>query len=308
MSQKIACVIPSYNHSRYVLEAIESVLRQTLPPDRLIIIDDGSSDDSVKRIRSISNEKIHLVQQENQGAHAALNRGLELAHNCDFIAVLNSDDRYHHARFAKCAAYLKQSPDIQLVCTRVRIINESGMPIGAKDGKQRSLDRIWAHLRKPENLVPTLGYGNFTKTTSNFFFRTGAIREFRPYRYAHDYFAALMLALQQTFGVIHEELLDYRIHSTNTIKAEGKGAVTREVIRMHLDLLRELRPRLETEPLLRKRLVDYLKVVLNNYTDMRSELLFLSLSRALDGDSDLTKDFASFPEVTEPSTPVPQNW
>ena len=114
-----------------------------------------------------------------------------------------------------------------------------------------------------------------------------------------------MLALQQTLGLIHEELLDYRIHSTNTIKAEGKGAVMSEVIRMHLDLLRELRPRLETEPLLRKRLVDYLRVVLNNYTDMRSELLFLSLSRALDGEADPIKELASFPEVTEPSTPVP---
>jgi glycosyltransferase involved in cell wall biosynthesis len=307
MSAKIACVIPSYNHAKYILEAIESALRQTFPPDRLIIIDDGSSDESVKRIRTINDPKIHLIEQENQGAHAALNRGLALADKSDFIAILNSDDRYHQARFAKCAAYLERNPDIQLVCTRVRVIDQSGVPVGGKDGKQRSLDRIWSHLRKPENLVPALGYGNFTKTTSNFFFRSGAIPEFRPYRYAHDYFAALMLALQQTLGLIHEELLDYRIHSTNTIKAEGKGAVMSEVIRMHLDLLRELRPRLETEPLLRKRLVDYLKVVLNNYTDMRSELLFLSLSRALDGDSDLTKDFASCPEVTEPSTPVPQN-
>jgi hypothetical protein len=44
---------------------------------------------------------------------------------------------------------------------------------------------------------------------------------------------------------------------------------------------------------------------LNNYTDMRSELLLLSLARALDGEPDLTKELASFSEVTEPSTPVP---
>jgi glycosyltransferase involved in cell wall biosynthesis len=307
MSPKIACIIPSYNHARYILEAIESVLRQSLPPDRLIIIDDGSSDNSVERIRTINDPKICLVEQENQGTHAALNRGLALADQSDFIAILNSDDRYHQARFAKCAAYLERNPGIQLVCTRVRVMDQSGVPLGGKDGKQRSLDRIWAHLRKPENLVPALGYGNFTKTTSNFFFRSGAIREFRPYRYAHDYFAALMLALEQTLGLIHEELLDYRIHSTNTIKAEGKGAVMSEIIRMHLDLLLDLRPRLETEPLLRKRLVNYLKVVLNNYTDMRSELLFLSLARALCGEPHLTKELASFPEVTEPSTPVPQN-
>jgi glycosyltransferase involved in cell wall biosynthesis len=305
MSAKIACIIPSHNHARYVVEAIESVLHQSLPPDRLIIIDDGSSDESVERIRTISDHKIHLVEQPNQGAHAALNRGLELANESDFIAILNSDDRYHRARFAKCVAYLERHTDIRLVCTRVRVINESGFPLDKKDGKQRSLDRIWGHLRKDENLVPSLGYGNFVKTTSNFFFRTGAIREFRSYRYAHDYFAALMLALHDALGVIHESLLDYRIHPTNTIKAEGKGAVVSEIVRMHLDLLVELRPDLETDPFLRKRVVSYLRVALNNYTDMRSELLLLSLARALDGEANLTKALASFPEITEPSTPVP---
>jgi glycosyltransferase involved in cell wall biosynthesis len=305
MNAKIACVIPSYNHANYILEAIESVLRQSLPPARLIIIDDGSSDESVKRIRTINDPRLHLIEQRNQGAPAALNRGLELANECDFIAILNSDDRYHQARFARCVAYLERHSLIQLVCTRVRVINQSGLPVGARDSKQRRLDRIWAHLKKTTDLVPSLGYGNFTKTTSNFFFRTGAIQKFHPYRYAHDYFAALMLAFEDALGLIHEELLDYRIHTTNTIKAEGKGAVVSEVVQMHLDLLVELRSRLETDPFLRKRVVSYIKVVLNNYTDMRAELLLLSLARALDGEANLTKELTSFPEVAEASTPAP---
>jgi glycosyltransferase involved in cell wall biosynthesis len=305
MSAKIGCVIPSYNHAKYVLEAIESVLRQSLPPSQLIIIDDGSNDESVNRIHTVNDPRVHLVAQKNQGAHAALNRGLELASGCDFISILNSDDRYHPARFAKCAAYLERHSAIQLVCTRVRVINESGVPVGSRDGKQRRLDRIWAHLKKNTDLGSSLGYGNFTKTTSNFFFRSGAIEKFHPYRYAHDYFAALILALQGTLGLIHEELLDYRIHATNTIKADGKGAVMSEVIQMHLNLLTELRPRLETDPLLRKRVVSYLKVVINNYTDMRAELLLLSLARALDGEPNPTKELTLFPEVGEPSTPAP---
>jgi hypothetical protein len=78
-----------------------------------------------------------------------------------------------------------------------------------------------------------------------------------------------------------------------------------EVIQMHLNLLAKLRPRLETDPLLRKRVVSYLKVVLNNYTDMRAELLLLSLARALDGEPDLVKGLGLFPEIGEPSTPAP---
>jgi glycosyltransferase involved in cell wall biosynthesis len=305
MSQKIACVIPSYNHADYIAEAIRSVLRQTLPPERLVIVDDGSQDNSVEIIRAVKDPRIQLVVQENQGAHMALTRGLELSKGCDFVSILNSDDCYHPERFARCCAYFDQNPNIQLACTRIRLIDEFGHPVGQLDGRQRRINRIWSHLSKTTDPVVSLGYGNFTKTTSNFFFRTGAITVFRPYRYVHDYYAALILALRGTFGLIHQDLLDYRVHSTNTIKADGKGAVVQEVIRMHLDLLTELRPSLESDPLLRKRLVSYFKVALNNYTDMRAELLVLGIARSLDGANDPTGNLMNFPEVAQPSTPPP---
>ena len=305
MKRKIACVIPSYNHANYIGEAIRSVIQQTLPPDRLVIVDDGSRDNSVEIIRAFNDPRVCLVVQENQGAHAALNRGLELSKDCDFVSVLNSDDRYHPERFARCLAYFDRHPDARLVCTRVRLIDESGRPVGHRDGRQRRVDRIWSSLQKTPDCVVSLGYGNFTKTTSNFFFRNGAITEFRPYRYVHDYFAALTAAFLGTLGLIQQELLDYRVHSTNTIKADGKGAVVQEVIRMHLDLLRELRPSLESDALLRKRVLSYLKVALNNYTDMRAELLLLSIARSLNRDDDPIGNLMNFPEVAEPSATPP---
>jgi len=305
MSQKIACIIPSYNHANYIAEAIRSVIRQTLPPVRLVIIDDGSKDNSVEVIRSIKDPRIHLVVQENQGAHAALTRGIELTEDCDFVSVLNSDDRYHSERFAHCAAYFDRNPGTQLVCTRIRLIDEFGRPVGQLDGRQRRVNRIWSYLSKTTDFAVPMGYGNFTKTTSNFFFRRGVITEFRPYRYVHDYFAALRVALRGGLSLIHQDLLDYRVHSTNTIKADGKGAVTQEVIRMHLDLLTELRPELESDASLRKRTLNYLKVSLNNYTDMRAELLLLGIARALNQDDHPTENLKDFPEITEPSTPPP---
>jgi glycosyltransferase involved in cell wall biosynthesis len=305
MSQKIACIIPSYNHAKYIAEAIRSVLRQTLPPERLVIIDDGSRDNSVDLIRAFNDPRIQLVEQKNQGAHVALNRGLELSKDCAFISVLNSDDRYHPERFARCAAFLELHPDTELVCTRIRLINEFGVPVGQLDGRQRRVNRIWSNLRKTTDLIGSLGYGNFTKTTSNFFFRTGAIVAFRPYQFVHDYFAALTVAFRGTLGLIHQELLDYRVHATNTIKAEGKGAVVQELIQMHLDLLSELRISLETDALLRKRVLNYLKVALNNYTDMRAELLVLSIARLLTKEGNPTDRLREFPEIAEPSRPPP---
>jgi glycosyltransferase involved in cell wall biosynthesis len=305
MSQKIACIIPSYNHAKYIVEAIRSVLGQTLPPERLVIIDDGSLDHSVELIAAINDPRIQLVQQTNQGAHVALTRGLELSKDCHFISVLNSDDRYHPERFARCAAFLERRPDIELVCTRIRLIDESGASVGDRDGRQRRVNRIWSNLKKSADLVGSLGYGNFTKTTSNFFFRVGAISAFRPYRFVHDYFAALTVAFRGSLGLIHQDLLDYRVHATNTIKAQGRGAVVEELIQMHLDLLAELRISLETDPLLRKRVLSYLKVALNNYTDMRAELLVLSIARLLAQESDPTHRLREFPEIAEPSTPPP---
>jgi hypothetical protein len=159
---------------------------------------------------------------------------------------------------------LDRNPDSELVCTRIRLIDESGSPVGQLDGRQRRVNRIWSYLSKSTDFVVSLGYGNFTKTSSNFFFRSGTITEFRPYRYVHDYFAALTVAFRGALGLIHQDLLDYRVHSTNTIKADGKGAVVQEVILMHLQLLKELQPSLESDALLRKRLLNYWRVAFNN--------------------------------------------
>ena len=185
------------------------------------------------------------------------------------------------------------------------MIDESGKPVGQRDSRQRRLNRIWSRIRPKTDATVALSYGNFTKTTSNFFFRRGAITEFRPYRYVHDYFAALTVAFRSSIGLVHEELLDYRVHSANTIKAEGKGAVVQEVIRMHLDLLCELGPSLESDPLLRKKFLNYLKGAMNNYTDMRAELLVLSIARALNRDPEPTRDLMHFPEVAERSAELP---
>jgi hypothetical protein len=72
-----------------------------------------------------------------------------------------------------------------------------------------------------------------------------------------------------------------------------------------LDLLSDLRPNLESDPLLRKKVLNYLKCALNNYTDMRAELLVLSIARALNRDPDPTRDLMHFPEVGEPSARTP---
>ena len=104
-------VIPSYNHARFIEEAIDSVLNQTYPDIELIVVDDGSSDDSPAVIREalskVPASKATLIEQENTGTAGAIARGVSESQGT-LLSILNSDDRYAPERFERLLAV---SPD-----------------------------------------------------------------------------------------------------------------------------------------------------------------------------------------------------
>ncbi|NCC37254.1 MAG: glycosyltransferase family 2 protein, partial [Chloroflexia bacterium] len=93
-SPTISVIIPVYNGERFLAEAIQSVLDQTLPPDEIIVVDDGSTDGSaavVDRLASTSSLPMRYVYQQNQGPAAVRNHGVQVALGA-YIAFLNADD------------------------------------------------------------------------------------------------------------------------------------------------------------------------------------------------------------------------
>lgn len=88
---RISAVIPTYNRQADVVRAIESVLAQTTPVAEIILIDDGSTDNTVANIREKFGASVTIIQQQNAGVSAARNRGIEAARN-NWIAFLDSDD------------------------------------------------------------------------------------------------------------------------------------------------------------------------------------------------------------------------
>ena len=86
----VSVVIPCFNAERYIGEAIESVLSQTVPGDEILIVDDGSSDDSAKVIAQVASH-VRYFRQDNQGISAARNNGLARATGA-CIAFLDADD------------------------------------------------------------------------------------------------------------------------------------------------------------------------------------------------------------------------
>lgn len=228
---RVSVVIPSYNHARFIGDAIASVLSQTLADLELIVIDDGSKDDSVRVCRAIQDSRLRVIAQENRGAHAAINRAVELA-TSPYVAILNSDDRFERSRLQRLVERLDAEPEAVLAGSWVRVIDEHGGELGVKEGIH-TLDpwpspRPELTFKAERELSLHLLMSNFWATTSNYVFRRelfSRVGGFRALRFAHDWDFAFRAQSCGACVLVPEPLLDYRIHGTNTIRTDRSGMV-----------------------------------------------------------------------------------
>ena len=114
---KISVIIPTYNYARFVGEAVESVLNQTAPPHEVIVVDDGSTDDTAAVLAPFVRAGcIRCHVQANGGLCRARNAGFDLATG-DAFALCDSDDAWHPEKLARQVAHLEAHPDCGLVGT-----------------------------------------------------------------------------------------------------------------------------------------------------------------------------------------------
>ena len=256
---RLAVIIPCYNHARYIGAAIESCLAQTRRPDRIIVIDDGSRDDSPAIIRSYADRGVEGNARENRGAHSTINELLAMAAvDCDVVGILNSDDHYAPDRFEKCLPLLEADPEKQVVVSALRVIDENDADLSATGPRAKWFRAMWS-LHTPErDLCEWLGVGNFPATTSNVIARTAWLQRFpfRPYRFNHDYYFLAQTILRDAMVVHPDALVNYRVHGTNTMNSEP-APLLREMLRMTFDLARDLAPELAADPALRTRWARY---------------------------------------------------
>ena len=124
---RISVIIPSYNHEKYVAEAIRSVLDQTFDDFEIVITDDGSTDGTVEEIKKFKDPRIRLFTfKENRGACAAARKCLDEAKG-EFIAVLSSDDAFLPDKLEKQVRFLDERPDLRAVFGFARIVDEEGV-------------------------------------------------------------------------------------------------------------------------------------------------------------------------------------
>ena len=121
---KVSIIIPVYNGEKYVSEAIDSVLNQTYKDFEIIVIDDGSKDNTLNILRMYG-DKIKWKSQENRGQASAINEGINVAKG-KYIAYLDSDDVCVPERFDTQVKYLDEHPNVSLVYSDRYNINENG--------------------------------------------------------------------------------------------------------------------------------------------------------------------------------------
>jgi glycosyltransferase involved in cell wall biosynthesis len=124
----ISIITPNYNYAKYIGETIESVINQSIPEIELIVVDDGSTDESVSIINSYLNQypgRIKLISQKNQGQTAAINKGLRNA-NGEIIGWINSDDFYMRDSIALVNNYFLNNPDVGIVFSDIYVVDTQG--------------------------------------------------------------------------------------------------------------------------------------------------------------------------------------
>ncbi|EMS85863.1 glycosyltransferase family 2 protein [Leptospira noguchii] len=110
----ISVVIPTYNRENKILNSISSVLKQTLPPKEIIVVDDGSTDATVSKIQETFSDKVQILLLEHKGVSHARNRGVENASG-DWIAFLDSDDEWLSEKLEKQWKHIEEHPKTEIL-------------------------------------------------------------------------------------------------------------------------------------------------------------------------------------------------
>jgi glycosyltransferase involved in cell wall biosynthesis len=213
-------IIPNYNKERYVAAAIRSVLAQTISEIEVIVVDDGSTDDSARRIADVAAEDQRVRYHRRSGrlgAGAARNLGIRMAKG-DLIALLDSDDLYSPDKLEKQLQCLGGSRETVVYCDWWRIDGNGNQLPPFKRGHLKKSGMVFGEL-----LVDSLGINTNLLVPRACFDAVGPYDE--SLRYSEDHDMVLRLSRRFKFKYLDEKLYGYRVHPGN-----ARNLLPREIV------------------------------------------------------------------------------
>ena len=203
---KVSVLLPAFNASRYVGGAVDSILDQSFGDFELIALDDGSTDDTLRRLqqRAARDARVHVISRPNTGLVPALNELLQAAQG-EFVARMDADDVARPNRLKLQVAYLESHPECVALGGRALYIDPDGSPI-YEFIDHFSHDQVERALLRPEIgiLHPTV------------VMRRASVIELGGYRKGYNHVEDLDLFLRLgeigKLANLPEVVLDYRVH------------------------------------------------------------------------------------------------
>lgn len=209
----VSTIITSFNKGPYLAEAIDSALAQDYPSQEIIVVDDGSRDNTAS-VCSTYGGRVQYIYQSNQGCPAAKNTGIRAARG-EFVAILDGDDRWRPGKLTKQVALMRTSPHIGLVYTDRLKFRENSVGLASN----------WLlHTPKRGWVLDDLLLDNFIAVSTilarrKCLFQVGL---FNPeQRIASDYDLWLRFARQFQVDYIDEVLMEYRLGIDSIGTREG---------------------------------------------------------------------------------------
>jgi glycosyltransferase involved in cell wall biosynthesis len=208
VTRAISVVIPAYNHARYLAQAIASALGQTRPAAEVIVVDDGSTDDT-PRVLEPFRDAVRTVRQPNRGVSAARNAGAALAQG-DLFAFLDADDVWLPGKLAAQAECFAAAPETGLVHCAVEEIDAEGRVVRTRtDGMDGRVAEEMLLFRR----AVILGGGSGAVVTRARFEEVGGFDE--SLATSADWDLHHRIARRAPVGFVPQVLLRYRVHGAN---------------------------------------------------------------------------------------------
>jgi glycosyltransferase involved in cell wall biosynthesis len=217
MTPLVSVVVTAYNHGRYIQETLRSVFAQTYSNFEVIVVDDGSTDDTSTKILAF-NDRILYVHQENQGVAASRNTGVQKAKG-EFIALLDGDDLWEPGKLAIQMEALERSPRAGFVAVNGQEFDQQGAT-GTQLVDRELLE--WLASSKCESQGKYLSglcyrlflVGNRIATVSQVMFPRSVLESVGPsdnsFRTSSDYDLYLRILKDHAIVVINESLTRWR--------------------------------------------------------------------------------------------------